>query len=247
MTQVANDFEGGTSGNALSTDSSGDAFDSFVTTGTGTEAIFSNTNEQHGALAAKFLTNDAGSGGQSCGVWSSASLGTLSGTHYGRLYGRFTSLPGAYRRFFLLADPGGWGDVFNLLIDSAGTLRATDTGGVVLWTSSVGLLSAVDWRIEYALDQSQAGSSDTLSITVFTGANKDGTTPDASSGTLTTNFGTNTVEARVGWSTTNFDAPREVHIDDVVVGATSAVGPVGGGGGSPAPTLRIVRSNLRLT
>jgi hypothetical protein len=222
VTQVSNDFEGGTSGNSLTTDSSGDAFDSVVTTGTGSEAIFSNTNEQHGVNAAKFLTNDAGSGGTAYGQWATASLGTLSGTHYGRLYGRFVTLPGADRDFFLLNEPGGWGTVFALRITSAGTLKVVEGGGgTTLYTSGAGLLSAVDWRIEYALDQ----SADTLTVTVFTGANKDGTTADATSGSLASNYGNNTTEVRVGWVTASFDTPREVHIDDVVVGATSAVGP----------------------
>jgi hypothetical protein len=226
VTQVSNDFEGGTSGNALSTDSSGDAFDSFDITGTGSLAEFSNTNEQHGVNGAKFFTNDAGSGGKSCGIWSTASLGTLSGTHYGRIYGRLVTLPSAATAFFLLADPGGWGDVCAFRVNSAGTLTVIEGGGgTTLWTSSVGLLSAVDWRIEYTIDQSQAGTSDTLVVTVFVGANKDGTTADANSGTLTSNFGTNTIEARVGWISASFDAPREFHADDVVVGATSAVGP----------------------
>jgi hypothetical protein len=119
-----------------------------------------------------------------------------------------------------------------LQINSAGTVTALDFNLATAWTSDVGILSGVDWRIEIALDQSQSGSSDTCVITVFVGANKDGTTPDDTSGTLTSNFGTLTDNIRIGCITNTFDV-WEVHVDDLVFGATSAVGPYSAGGPTP--------------
>jgi hypothetical protein len=243
MAEVSNDFESGTDGNDLSTDgNTAGKFDSYDVTGASSVAKFSNTNEQHGALAAKFRADDTGSAGKAYGIYTTK-VGTID-NHYSRIYGRFVALPTAARAFFEFFSSGAGSSTLIFHINAAGTVLIYDFNVNLVYTSSVGLLSGVDFRIEIALDQTQSGSNDTCTVTFFTGANKDGTTPDATTGTLTANFGTSSDQVRLGCITNTFDQ-WELHVDDIVFGATSAVGPVSGGPAPPAPKIRVVQSTLR--
>jgi hypothetical protein len=245
MSEVSNDFESGVNAADLSTDgNTAGKFDSYDVTGASSVAKFTTSNVQHGSLAARFRADDSGSAGKAYGIYTTK-VGTIT-THYSRIYGRFVALP-ASARSFLEFNSSGSGDTAIFKINSAGTVTLLDFNISTVWTSTVGMLSGVDFRMEIALDQSQSGGSDTCVVTVFTGANKDGTTPDFTSGTINGTFANNSDTVRLGCITNTFDV-WELVVDDIVFGATSAVGPVEED--DPPITdatekLRISRSNLR--
>ena len=216
MAELTNNFEGGTATNTIaSTDSgSGNAWDS-VTIGASSGLTYDTTHVAHGSLACKMLS---GSAAATYLDWST-SMGTLGGTHYGRIYFYFTANPGSTFNMvrFLHAGSG----CASVTISTTGKVIVGDTTG----TKATGAVSIalnawnrVEWQVVHSATVGNVTANlyktmDSVSIdeTIGNGGNY--------------NTSTNTAEVRIG----NPGAINSVTywIDDLDVGNTTGYpGPV---------------------
>jgi hypothetical protein len=227
VTTLANSFEGGTSGTAVSPansgGASGNAFDA-VNTGSGATLAYDSTHAAHGTLSAKIATTSSAVAADV--VWRSTGIlpGPAGPTWYMRTYAYLTANPATTLHLLSLtnASSGSLTAVqltpagkLQLLYGSAGTAFATFTAAVPLnaWFRVENMVTAsaaagmVGCSL-YAGDSAVATESHTSGATLDTGT--------AGTGTNVLSFGDTTATSGLGpyW------------IDDVGVSDSGFLGPV---------------------
>jgi len=227
---LANTYEGGTDGGAITAANSGGASGDAFTAASGTGPVFSTAQAMHGTLSE--MVAQGGTPAASYMIWDSTVL-TSSSQLYGRAYVRFNSAaPSANARFiqFLSGATLGCG----IRQNTTGAIQFdASTGGNTGVGSASAVLSVDTWyRIEWDI-LFGTGTSAQLSGTVYVG---DSTSAFSTFAAL--NTFTNTITAadtmRIG-NPTGFPAsPWTIWLDDIQVNNTGVPGPSGGG----APMVR---------
>lgn len=223
MTTLANNFEGGTSGAAItaanSGGTSGSAFDSVTLVSGGTLA-FDAAVAAHGSLSAKVATGATAGGSRM--NWA-ASLGAISGsTVWFRLYLFFTANPAAEVRVFAAAPASG--TCAALSVSAAGKLIFRNATGSIVTTSTAAIPLNAWFRVEgFVTCSATAGQTEVKMFTV-----PDSTTvaeTDTSSAAQNTN--TTATQVFLGISGTAIANAGPYWIDDIGVSDQGYLGPSG--------------------
>lgn len=219
MTQLTNDFEGGTNGTTITSansgGTSGTAFDS-TTIGTGATLTYDSTHAAHGSLSMKVATGSTSS--SDFAHWGSTTLGGTISKLWFRVYLYFAAMPAATTG--LMRFEAASGQCARLDIDAAGNIEFRDSGNSVQLTSTATVPTGAWFRVEgFCTASATAGQ---LEFKLFT-TSMDEVTPDETqtSGTaLNTGAGVTAVDWGIPAGVTN----TTYWEDDV---ATSDVGYIG--------------------
>lgn len=219
---LANTFDGGTSGTAISNansgGTSGDAFD----TTTGTVPTFDNTHSHSGSLSC--LITAVG------GVEWTTSVGTVQDL-YGRIYIYATAVGSSTIAIARILTPTSTTTGQFLLRISGTTMKLTNQVKGATAVASTNALTLNSWnRIEYHAHNVGGVGTMTLDCSLYLGANADGTTADEVMGTASgTGVSTDTSINGVIFGTANTPG-TSLWIDDLQANSTGFPGPSGGGG-----------------
>ncbi|HTW19116.1 MAG TPA: LamG-like jellyroll fold domain-containing protein [Mycobacteriales bacterium] len=213
---LANSFEGGTSGTAItaanSGGGSGNKFDSVSCTG-GT-ATYS-TNSAHGTLAAALTP-----GTSPCYLqWGKTSITSTSTTSYGRSYLYLAANPAVTEEFAHLGDSSFNRDA-QINISTAGKITLYDANNTKQATFTQSLPLNTWLRVEWTLVNSTTSGS--LTVSVYSG---DSTTPIESHTVSGINTGTAFGSLQIGQVLSSSTAPGTIRLDDVAFGTTGPLGP----------------------
>lgn len=222
MADLANSFEGGTTGTTITTansgSTSGDAFNS-TSIGTSATLTFDNGHAAHGSLAALPATSSSDT------VYSAW---TVSGsTIYLRMYCYITGAPAANTNILRLVNGGTI--LFTARINSTGKLAFLWSSGTLGGTSTNSVNTAAWFRIEASLDL-VAGN-----ISVYLFNSMDSTTPTETLSVSGVNPGsTSATQVRYGIVS---NATWSYWMDDLGASLTALMGPATVGGNSYTQTM----------
>lgn len=219
MTRIANSFEGGTDGVAVSTvnsgGASGDAFSNVVGGGTHTyndDAPLPLT--QAGLMGATLVAASA--------TQASFTIDWTTKTEvWCRGYYAWTAPPGTNTSIMVLAASGVAGVQVQLM--ATGAIRMRDAGSVTRYTSPV-LASNTPHRLE--LHVVHSATLGRMELRIYSGANVDGDTPNETIGSAVTNW--NTAANSNSWRTGVVSSPGTggltLHVDDLAIDDTGWIG-----------------------
>jgi hypothetical protein len=213
---LANTFEGGTSGSAItaanSGGASGNAFDA-VACGSGTVTYVASP-AAHGGRAAQLAPSTA-----ACYLsWTSASI-VPSTSSYGRAYIYFTARPSTSDVLLKLMDGSGARDA-QINMDTAGHLRIIDAanGKQAYFGTAVPLNQWV--RIEWHLANSTSAGS--MEVRMYAGDSLSPLEAEASTGIAT---GSSFAALQLGQAFASTAFGTTIGVDDVAYGTTGWLGP----------------------
>lgn len=220
---LANTFDGGTNGVAVSIANSGglsgDAFGNVTGTVTYTSAVAA-----HGALSATVLEPN---GGAAANYVAYTGLGSLTTQTWGRAYFRMDSLPTSTIRLVGLQTFAGL-LCTGLRVDIAGLLRVVNGANTGIGTASTVAVPLNQWfRVEYrVIPDVAAGESE---FRVWFNADSSGT-PDWASNNTGQVLGSNLAQARFGIASapTAVTADWNLWIDEANAVAATWPGPASG-------------------
>lgn len=184
MTDVANGFEGGTSGTTITQGSGGNSggasgghFD-VVGIGTGAALTFDSTHAAHGSLAAKMATGSPAA--NSYLEWSTSLSGSAITQAWFRVYCYFTAFTGTVR---IVRALNGSSFIAAVAINSSGKVLTQDTSGTTRTTSTLTLPVNQWFRLEgFFTGSATAGQ---VEVKIFT-TSADATSPDETDTTAAT-------------------------------------------------------------
>lgn len=149
-------------------------------------------------------------------------------TVWRRTYVRPAVLPAANENILRFLD-GANTIMATVRITPTGTIGVLRAAGTLVGTSSHALAAGDPIRIEQKIVASNAAAGE-LTVTLFYGANLNGTTPDETISATGTSTGSNGPVARYRLGFLTGGANGDVNFDEDVVDDTGPIGPVGGGG-----------------
>jgi hypothetical protein len=188
VTQLANNFEGGTDGTTITTGNSGgasgNAFDG-VDIPSGAVVAFTNTQAYQGSLSVRCGSRATGG---ICGVHWQTSLGTL-GDHYDRCFFRTDVIPSVNADIIYLLDAALTTTLASIRLLSSGKLDIRNNTGALVATSTT-VLSANTWyRLEWFIHQNASTGYLTLRIYTNPAASVAGYAEEINAGGATATWG----------------------------------------------------------
>jgi len=214
---LANNFEGGSAGTALTAANSGGAsgnkFDAVTCAGTGTVSYTSSA--PHGTLAAALTP-----GTSPCFLqWGKTSITTPSTTSYGRTYLNLGADPAVGVQLAKLGDSSFNRDA-QITIQTNGKLALYDAAGTKQLTFTSALPLNTWLRVEWTLVNSATTGS--LAVSVYAG---DSYTPLETETVGGINTGTSFGSLQLGQAIASSTPPGTVLLDDVAIGTAGPLGP----------------------
>jgi hypothetical protein len=227
--ELANTFEGGTDGTAISLGNSGGA------SGDAWDGI----TAQQPVYDDDYPISGLGS------MTASISTTTSAGVHlawngldpiyhaYVRGYFRFSALPAVSWRILLGNDASAGGVQFSVYLLASGKLRLLQANDGQVYQTATALAAGDSFRVEVLADI----PSSRVEMRMFTGANLHSTTPTETSGSLSCTYdGADVDEFRFGLTAGQADVPN-FSMDDLAVANTGWIGPSGTSGTNHEQTI----------
>ena len=217
---AVNNFNGGTSGTAISTTNSGGISGTAFTTVSATNSAtvaFSNAQVAHGNMSAVVSTTSTA--GVASLQWGSGVIGTQT-TLYGRAYFYLTASPGTNDAVIEFQSSSGWAGGIQITTARVLLIQNEAFATVTTFTSTIptGQWVRVEWKL--------VSSATTGQIVLNYYATKDSTNPTQTyTSAATQNFGANCTGVWFGWNNSHASQPT-TYIDDIALSTTGFLGPV---------------------
>lgn len=211
---LANSFEGGTNGTAMSASNTGGASGDAFNGVTGTAPNFSNSHPAHGTLGMAVQ-------GTGAMQWTSTSVGTPT-TVWGRFYLYFTANPSAIAAIWRGLTPASSTTAqFSLRLNTTGTLNTIVKSGTVRNSATV-LSTNTLYRVEWKAVVVKNGTC-TLDVNLYLG---DSTTLTESMTQATGTGGASDTSINQGWfGSSAAVTANTIFLDDIQMNSTGFPGP----------------------